>query len=469
MTSTYKILGQLYYGPEINQEPEIPGSGYYTTTRTTGSLTKRFVALSGYDVRYYNVKPHEGMYSDDGINWTKIILPERSGWSGIAYGNGKFMAVAYNQYSQNSGAYSTDGINWTPFQINGVSTYWSDITYGNGKFVALKYGGDYDGVYGATSSDGITWQLFVLPDFPNGADWSGVKYLNNKFIAFAEGGYGTAHSSDGINWSFYAGSLPNFGWSDITYGNGKFLINSFYGFNVYSSTDAITWTVSSTLYPNGQAFTGLAYGNGLFVATKQDYGQGGQILTSTDGINWTLQQIDIELQYNMLGNIIYANNKFVTTLIGGAAYSTDGITWTKSNIDDYDLMVQYFYSIAYGEINTIQTEEIQISIGGQGIPGSYVEITEPQVLYTVPSGTQTIISSIFITNHDTVERTVDIAVVPAGTDLALANHIRWDYPVSASDFRVIDTKITLNEGDQIYVFPSTVNKVGFTALGVELS
>jgi hypothetical protein len=109
------------------------------------------------------------------------------------------------------------------------------------------------------------------------------------------------------------------------------------------------------------------------------------------------------------------------------------------------------------------------NIGGQGSEDSYVEVTEPQVLYTVPFETETTVTSIYVTNHDSVQRTYDLAVVPAGQTLSLKHHIRWDMPVASSDFDTNNAKLTLSAGDKIYVFPSTVNKVGFTAFGVEKS
>lgn len=109
------------------------------------------------------------------------------------------------------------------------------------------------------------------------------------------------------------------------------------------------------------------------------------------------------------------------------------------------------------------------NIGGQGTEDSYVEITDPQVLYTVPEGTETTVTSVYATNHDSVERTYDLAVVPAGETLSLKHHIRWDMPVASYDFDLTNAKITLSAGDKIYVLPSTVNKVGFTAFGVEKS
>ena len=118
--------------------------------------------------------------------------------------------------------------------------------------------------------------------------------------------------------------------------------------------------------------------------------------------------------------------------------------------------------------------------GGTGGGGSYyyyygggpdedtiIETLDPVVLYTVPAGKETVVSSLYVTNNDIVERTFDVAIVPAGETLALKHHIRWDMPVSASDFDLLTHKITMAAGDSIVVLPSTADKVGFTAFGVE--
>lgn len=104
---------------------------------------------------------------------------------------------------------------------------------------------------------------------------------------------------------------------------------------------------------------------------------------------------------------------------------------------------------------------------GEANPGS--EELLPVTLYTVPAGTQTVISSIFVVNHDTVQRTFDAAIVPAGETLAVRHHVRWDYPVSAGDFEVIKSKFTLTAGDKVVVLPSAADKISFTAFGVEIA
>lgn len=102
-----------------------------------------------------------------------------------------------------------------------------------------------------------------------------------------------------------------------------------------------------------------------------------------------------------------------------------------------------------------------------GTPAWDESIIAPQVIYTVPTNTQTIITSIFVTNHDVTQRTYDLAVVPAGETLSLKHHLRWDMSVNATDFDLNNAKITMSQGDKIYILPSTVDKIGFTIFGVE--
>jgi len=87
-------------------------------------------------------------YSTDGISWTVSTLPKSSAWSGVAYGNGLFVAVSS---SGDTTAYSTDGINWlsSAIAIDGVD----NICYGQGVYLASARTGDIS----YTSEDGRMW------------------------------------------------------------------------------------------------------------------------------------------------------------------------------------------------------------------------------------------------------------------------------------------------------------------------
>jgi hypothetical protein len=104
--------------------------------------------------------------------------------------------------------------------------------------------------------------------------------------------------------------------------------------------------------------------------------------------------------------------------------------------------------------------------GGIGTP-DIIEEFLPVTVYTVPSGKQATVTSIFITNHDTVARTYDLAIVPSGEELSIKHHIRWDMQVDTQSFDLITTKYTMSAGDKLIIFPSTVDKFSITAFGVE--
>lgn len=106
--------------------------------------------------------------------------------------------------------------------------------------------------------------------------------------------------------------------------------------------------------------------------------------------------------------------------------------------------------------------------GGGGGSETINETLSPVTLYTVPAGKQTVVSSVFSVNHDTVTRTYDLAVVPAGETLSAKHHVRWDYSVASNDFDMFSHKLTLSAGDKIVVLPSSADKMGFTAFGVEV-
>ena len=116
-------------------------------------------------------------------------LPTRADWESVAFGNGRFVAVA--RYS-NIAAYSDDGITWAQTTLP-VSEDWGSAAYGNGRFVAVAYGTNI-AIY---SDDGITWAQTTLPVSEDGVS---VAYGNGRFVAVARNSTAVAYSEDGINW-----------------------------------------------------------------------------------------------------------------------------------------------------------------------------------------------------------------------------------------------------------------------------
>jgi len=120
--------------------------------------------------------------STNGTTWaipqtaggSNVTLPASLAWSGIAYGNGRFVAIASNSSSI---AYSLNGGGaWNLSTVAGGSGLpgvysWSSIAYGEGQFVAIAA----NSAVSATSWDGINWTIQTLPATQN---WSSVAFGN---------------------------------------------------------------------------------------------------------------------------------------------------------------------------------------------------------------------------------------------------------------------------------------------------
>ena len=101
---------------------------------------------------------------------------------------------------------------------------------------------------------------------------------------------------------------------------------------------------------------------------------------------------------------------------------------------------------------------------GQSAPAATTSTT----LYTVPSATETIVSTIAVTNRAATAATFRIAVRPNGATLANEHYISFDAPISANDTLFITVGATLDATDVITVYGSTAN-FSFTAFGSEIS
>ena len=190
-----------------------------------------------------------------GLAFEEASLPISTPCS-VCYGNGKFVAVAYDS---NNAAYSTDGITWTVATLP-ISTTCS-VCYGNGKFVAVADGSNN----AAYSTDGITWTVATLPS--SAITWCSVCYGNGKFVAVAYGSNKAAYSTDGITWT--VATLPSSArWHSVCYGNGKFVAVATSSNKAAYSTDGITWTVATL--PSSATWYSVCYGNGKFVAVARD-------------------------------------------------------------------------------------------------------------------------------------------------------------------------------------------------------
>lgn len=111
---------------------------------------------------------------------------------------------------------------------------------------------------------------------------------------------------------------------DIAYGNGVFVATRSNG--VHYSNDGITWNATN---PVGFVGGKIVFGNGLFVNVSNSGGSG-RVFTSPDGFIWTSRTAASNDTWSA---ITYGNGLFVAvassyTAGGGIMTSPDGITWT---------------------------------------------------------------------------------------------------------------------------------------------
>jgi glucose-6-phosphate dehydrogenase assembly protein OpcA len=92
----------------------------------------------------------------------------------------------------------------------------------------------------------------------------------------------------------------------------------------------------------------------------------------------------------------------------------------------------------------------------------------PTTLYTVPAGTQTIVSTISVCNQSAGELGFRIAIRPAGETLAAKHYIAYDAKVTGNDTTFITVGATLGAGDVITVYESAAD-ISFNAFGSEIA
>ena len=147
------------------------------TIPTLGSGTYSALAYGGTTFVAISTGNTATAYSTNGTSWTAGgALPASTTWTSVAYGNGRFVALA----ATGRVAYSLDaGLNWinapsstgTTGSILSSTYTWTQVSYGQGLFFAIATGTTVC----ATSPDGITWTVRAMP---SSSAWSGIAFGN---------------------------------------------------------------------------------------------------------------------------------------------------------------------------------------------------------------------------------------------------------------------------------------------------
>jgi hypothetical protein len=101
---------------------------------------------------------------------------------------------------------------------------------------------------------------------------------------------------------------------------------------------------------------------------------------------------------------------------------------------------------------------------GQSAPAA----TTDTALYTVPSATETVISTIFVCNRGTDASTFRIAVRPNAATLADEHYIAYNVLILGSTSTAITVGVTMDAADLLEVYASS-GDLSFNVFGSEIS
>jgi hypothetical protein len=108
---------------------------------------------------------------------------------------------------------------------------------------------------------------------------------------------------------------------------------------------------------------------------------------------------------------------------------------------------------------------ISYKVLGQSAPSN----TSNANLYTVPAGTETIVSTITVTNVTSVSALGEIYVRINGATAANSNAIVMDTVFPGKSLTTLTLGLTLSAGDILTVQTATANALTFQAFGSEIS
>lgn len=272
---------------------------------TEGNLWKviygggKFVAVSDY---------RQILTSTDGIQWN--IIPVRDVMYGVAWSGTQYLAVGF------AGLFtSPDAVTWTdqnPMGANGAQTYNSayyDVAWTGNQFIVVG-----EGAYKSYTMPSLPGFL-GLTNFPAGNYlglnnsstqlFTAVAYKAPSTIVVATN-LGMFTSTDGgATWAVPASANTTSWWQDVTYNAtlGKFIAVGGKGYSkalmnnrvlgtaafaanqiIATSPDGLTWTSQTSSSTNALSGVTSNTTTGEIVAI----GDGGTVLKSTDGVQWTL-------------------------------------------------------------------------------------------------------------------------------------------------------------------------------------
>jgi hypothetical protein len=249
----------------------------------------------------------------DGLDvWTAQSSGTTNSLTAITYGGGIFVAAGSGQLTAPASSVivsSSDGQVWTLRYLNTTNSLHS-VAFGSNTFVAVGFDPRSQTGFNATSSDGTVWSASSAPL----AVFSSVAFGEGLFAG--GGRFQMLFSTNGMFWT-HQGPVDEWNFTAVGFGNGICVaLQGHYTSGIFSS-NLVTWYGTAAA-----SATGVAYGNGLFVASDNL----GHIRTSTNGAYWLDQVVDAGYNFT---SVAFGLNTFV--VVGSATNRGEGAIFTSAD------------------------------------------------------------------------------------------------------------------------------------------
>ena len=312
--------------------------------------------------------------------------------SQLAYGNGIFVMTA----DVDKVYYSTDGTTWTPSTTT-ITGMVRGLAFGQGKFMAITQGQETNPSKVWTSTDGSTWNAGAdaIPRVYN------LTFGNGFFVAIADVGATSIAVTTGIGpftWSNKtvsgATNLIGAGFGAMSNGTNVFLVSG--NSTLFRSIDnGSTWQSISSNLTNMGGIRSIAFGNDVFMISSWDWP--GRLSISRDaGVNWS-QPVQFNCQ---LSSIAYVEKKWYIGASNANSILTsndDGVTWRRLEGPSFNISL-YANSLFLGTTNDrISVIKFRTTRSdGTNITPDAITIGREGTKATIESDTLTISSQIYV-------------------------------------------------------------------------
>ena len=218
---------------------------------------------------------------------------------------------------------------WTVGSV-GTTGNLQDLISAKGRFVTIDW---FGGAY--LSWDGTNWEnVGTLPNYDNTlSSRPQLAFGANTFVAVGRrvttSTAQLCYSLDGRLWNecIFPGGLPQA--QDVAYGNGQFVAVG-NGGTVLRSTNGVNWTLTTVGGSPDFSFVTFDGGAWIAVALNQPGGYAERVWTSLDGATWSQQNL---LGMQVMEVFSTGNTAYALGWYGGVQFSTDhGLTWQNATM-----------------------------------------------------------------------------------------------------------------------------------------